>query len=294
MHDPRLATAFELLADIVGEMHASGRRPYAAAVKPRLLAKTNGGFDERMLGPGFRSFRGFIDAAADAGVVTVKPAPVGPDVEVLPIGAQSLGPRQQPSHGGRIRRDLWKAFLDWTPDQLRAYDRIRGRAIVIPATPAPLEPADYAAIREAFSDDDRYVPIAHITRDDQLTWMHTFVDQLPPSTPILSALEVTLGSEHPLRAFSNALRIDPAIRQAYTDYRLGEVIRRLDVWAAEHALDVDIYDVVPREGESDAQEQSATVGDTERLRHLIHAAVDRMPPEALDALHIPARFFLEQ
>jgi len=291
MHDPRLATAYELLADIVAEMHASGRRAYAAAVKPRLVARTNGGFDERMLGPGFDSFRGFIDAAADAGVVTVSPAPVGPDIEVLPLGAQSLGAREQPAHGVRIRRDLWRAFLDWTPDQLRAYDRIRDKAVVVPATSAPLEPAHHAALRAAITDKQRYVPITSFTREEQLNWMRTFVEQMP-ATPILPALELTLSSEQPLRAFSHALGIDGSTRQAYNGYRLNEVSTRLEQWAAEHELELDIYEPAPR-AESRKDELSATPDD-EPLRQLIHAAVDRMPREALETLHIPVRFFLEQ
>src|SRR4051794_8106622 len=103
MNDQRLQTAFELLSAVVSEMHEAGRRTYAASVKPELKRRTHGGFDEAQLGPGYETFRQFLDAAADAGVVTVSPAPRGPDVEILPPGATSPGPRPGSSDRRRPR-----------------------------------------------------------------------------------------------------------------------------------------------------------------------------------------------
>jgi len=298
--DPRLETAFGLLREIVVEMHANGRRAYAASVKPRLADRTNGGFDVRTLGPGFASFRAFLDAAADAGVVVVTPAPVGPDVELLPIGATTLGPRDKPDHRRRIRRDLWRAFLDWTPGRLRAYDRERNRVIDIPADAAPLEPAGQAGIRITLSDQKRFVPIPAIAEEEQRAWMEAFVKRAPPSRAIpmlelalFPALELALASPQPFRAFSRVLAADPATLAEFNDYRLTEVSNHISSWITEHGLQLDIFDPRSTVAEDPQHARVAEDGHAARLRRAVHAAVDRMPPEALKALHIPIEFLVE-
>lgn len=59
--------AFGLLAAIVAEYEAAGRPAYGAPVKVALQRRSNGWFDEAKLG--FSRFKGFLEAARDAGVV---------------------------------------------------------------------------------------------------------------------------------------------------------------------------------------------------------------------------------
>ncbi len=67
----RRQAAFGILADIVQRWYAEGRRAYGASLKPELRALTSNEFDERLLG--FMSFKQFLTAAADTGIVDVTP-----------------------------------------------------------------------------------------------------------------------------------------------------------------------------------------------------------------------------
>jgi hypothetical protein len=296
--DDALQTAFEVLAILVRDMHAAGRRTYAAAVKPQMMSRTNGGFNEHKIGPGFASFREFLAAAADAGVVTVTPAPIGPDVEILPPGAASLGPRHQPERGGvgpRIRSDLWKAFVDWTPDRLRAFDRVDNVAKMVTAEPAPLEPAQQSTLRRAIRMDvDRYVPINPVPFERQRQIMADFLATLEPSPP-QAALETALRSQRPIRAFTSTLTIDSSLQDAFTAYRLKCIANIIEDWKSAHNLEVDIFQSRPPAQPDESTNQAAQSKDSAEVavRRMLHAAIDRMPLDELNHLHVPVEFYLE-
>jgi hypothetical protein len=301
MHDQQqtgsdLQTAFDLLASVVREMRDAGRRTYSASVKPALVRRTNGGFNERLLDPGFNSFREFLDAAAAQGVVTVRPAPIGPDVEVLTPGAISLPPRPKPEErgaAGRIRRDIWNAFVDWKLGTLRAYDRERGVAEIVPAEPAPLEPSRITAERRAMqADPARYVPITPISVDQQHQIMQSFVEALDPSAT-RQVLELALDGDRPLRAFRNALVADPAAEQAFVKFRLKAVKTIIEDWRNRNGLDFDMF-ATGRGGRTPVERSTADAEpQLERVRRLIHGAIDRMPLEELNGLRIPLEFMVE-
>lgn len=305
----RLEVAFELLSSTVAELHAGGRSTYAASVKPQLIARTNGGFDETQLGPGFGSFRDFLRAAADRGVVSVVPAPVGPDVEVLPIGAAPLPapthegsaekahsqlPRSQPK---RIRRELWDAFLDWTGGQIRAYDTGRDQVAVVPEEPAPLEPEETTALRESFAQHpERYVRIPQVPMKVQLEWMHDFAARAPE--PTRSPLLFALTSDRPFRAFGQVVRTDPIILSRWQTERLGLVQEEIERWRSEHGLSLEILQSIetgePTRGASRKRpEDSDESARLTEVRERVHNAVDRMPLSALYELKIPLEYVLE-
>lgn len=297
--DDNLQTAFDVLASLVEEMHAAGRRTYAASVKPQLLTRTNGGFNEREIGPGFASFRDFLAAAETAGVVKVSPAPVGPDVEILPPGATSLGPRNISARvgvGPRIRADLWRAFVDWTPGRLRVFDRLDNVAKVVTAQPAPLEPPQQSALRRAIPvEPDRYVTISPVPLERQQEIMAEFLATLEPS-PVHAALETALRSPRPIRAFTSTLTIDGAVHDAYTAHRLSCIARIIEEWKGVNHLEVDIFESRPqaRLDESTSHAPPANDPAEAAARRILHAAIDRMPLEELNRLHVPVEFYLER
>lgn len=294
MPEAALDTAYRLLAQVAAEMHDNGRRAHAAAVKPRLLALTNGGFDERSLDAGFRTFRDFVRAADAAGVITCAPAPIGPDIEVLPVGVTSLGPRQPVAQSERVRPDFWEAFVDWTPGRTRVYDRVEDRARIVPLEPAPLEPASHTSLRDALSDATRFVPITAVPMNAQAEWMRAFVD-VAPASPGLAAAEAALQAERPFRAFAHALAIDDRLKHAYNDFRQEKVVEAIEAWRSDHGLeDVRIYTASTTPDHEDAKERGKSADENVRvedIRRVVHAAVDRMPLDALNALHVPAEYY---
>jgi hypothetical protein len=62
-------------------------------------------------------------------------------------------------------RDLWNAFIDWTPGTLRVFDRDSDAALMLPARPAPREEMSQRALREAIDQSpNRFVGIAQVRR----------------------------------------------------------------------------------------------------------------------------------
>ncbi len=198
--------AFALLADAVKDYYVANRRAYSAGLKPE-LKRRDPAFDEQ--GLGFASFRRFLEAAERAGVVDVHPARRGPDIELVPPG-EPLHPEypvRRPRSPGRLRSDLWKAWVDWTPGYRRLYDRQRHVAERIPAVPVSALSPEHRELVEALdAGDERVIPIAGLSIERQLEWMTEFVAE---AGDFGARLSEALRRERPAQEFVFAMRSRP-------------------------------------------------------------------------------------
>lgn len=303
-----LDEAFELLRSTVVDLHSAGRRIYAAGLKPELKRRSYGGFDEKSLNGGFVSFKRFLEAAQARGLVDLTPAPVGPDVLVTPQGAQpqdvAAGHDEQrgsgettPSQGGRfVRRDLWRAFIDWREDEVRVYDSNADMVLRFPAAPAPLEPPEQAERRRLWhSEPARCHQITPIDTGRQLEWMRVFA--AAAVEPMRTALVLALSNDKPFRAFSLAVRVDPATNAQWQTERLRHVADEIESWTRASNLQIRIFEpplspVRAGSPTSPGRPPSRQPREDE-VRRRLHAAVDRMPLSALYALSIPVEYLID-
>jgi len=170
----RHQAAFTVLADIVQRWYAEGRRAYGASLKPEMRSLTSNAFDEKVLG--FLTFKHFLLAAADQGLVDVHPAPNSPDVQVVPKGKEPMAQRGRAERSvavpnvSRIREDLWKAFVDWNTAFERFYDRAQDTAYRIAGTESAFDsPALMTLRQEKQTDPERFVPIAPLPSPSRST-----------------------------------------------------------------------------------------------------------------------------
>jgi hypothetical protein len=288
----RNAAAFNLLAVIVRQWYAEGKRAYGASLKPELQVRTAKDFDEKRLG--YMTFKQFLQAAVEQGLVDIYPAPNSPDVHVVPKGEEptGLGMRRsggQTPHIPKVRQDLWKAFIDWSPEFERFYDRTENVAYTIPASQSSFESPEVTRLRkERLSNPARFVPISPISHEVQLDWMRNFASEQPPEVRL--GLMQALAEDRPTREFSVAVRRTPDVGIRWQGRRLVGVKNAIEQWKAANRVVVDIHSPVRASGGHafrSPEPASRLELDEKRLRAQIHAAIDEMSVSEL--LDIPVR-----
>ncbi len=207
--------------------------PTASQVRLEMKRRTYGGFDPK--GMGYTRFRDFLEDAANQGHVKLDGSRQG-DILVLPPHVASALEIQVP-----IRRDVWKAFVDWTPDRLRYFDLEKQRVVVIPSHPVPLEPARFAEIREHQSQrPDEFVEILPITVHKQTTWMSEWAATVP-SRQFRTILETALSDSRPIKTFNLALKSFPSSYSAEWRRVFEQKVRaEIEHWAATAPAGVSI------------------------------------------------------
>ncbi len=285
--------ANDLLRATVEEVRARSWQPAAAGVKSRMRQISDSAFDERLLG--YSTFRAFLEDAERNGLVSLHRGKQ--DLLVTPPGTEpppQPAVRARTAGGTRIRRDLWDAFVDWSPGQLRFYDRASERARVIPQTAGPREDASQRQLRERVLADPRnHIPISPIAFETQLAWMHEFASAQPPQ--ILAELQLALTSDRPARDFTARVKAVPLLASAWHTHLVKLVAEVIEAWAAENQLAVDPMDRPPAPPPKPAQRAAAEPGrsqDTTRLRTMLHRAIDQMPAHELATLKIPIGYLV--
>lgn len=225
---------YELLRETVGELERRGRSCFAASLKPLLKHRSSGGFDEVALG--FSGFREFLWGAAAKGVVAVRLGDKG-DLEVsIPRDAPDKVVRI--GAGERIRRDLWKAWIDWSDAYNRVFDREDGRAYRIPVVP---DPADgFTEIRELrTANPQRFVEITPVSREDTLALMWQFAsDQGELGRGRLTA---ALGQEPAAGRFTATVKL-LGLAGLWHIARAQQVVDAITAWATANSVEVDILE----------------------------------------------------
>lgn len=248
-----LKHAFALLHDAVEGLVAQGKTAATAGVKPEMQRRSYGGFDEHRLG--FATFRDFIRAAEQAGVVRVTHR--GPGVTHLaPVDGPLAAPRSAPT-SRRIRHDLWEAFFDW--HHVPRYWDARDQRVVEEAAPS--------------SGEQRFFLITPISLHQQVDWMRAFANAL--EDPLAETLRVILDTPRPAQAFSALLRADRHVQVLWSQRRLELVAEHIGGWAAANGLQIPIW-------------QETGVSASGNLRALLHRAIDAIPEDELHLVALPA------
>jgi hypothetical protein len=281
---------FRLLRETIEDLERRGKNTHSAGVKPQMQRRSD--FDEHRLG--FSNFAEFIAAAELAGWVVRKRDGGGHTVLHLPDdapGSQRPEPVVPPTIPGGIRRlrsDLWKAFVEWREDLIRLYDRDRSRALIL-SSDSLGDPPELRSVREAVrSGSDRVVPITPIGMDEQRTWMQTFAKSHAEHA-LGEALRRALESPRAFQAFSRILEADPELQERFREWRLGNVAAAILSWMAENDLSFSPWEEAVRPVVSPA----AGDPERERLRALIHPAIDQMSTDELMRLSLPLRYVLK-
>jgi hypothetical protein len=285
--------AFEALVEVSARLVRDGREPRAAAVKVA-LQRHFGDFSEGKLG--FPNFRSFLKGAEDAGRIQLRPAPVGPDVDVVPIGVDLPHP---PHPANRLRRDVWDAFTRWDEGFVRFWSRDHGRAYRIPDRSTSTEDAEQARLRQEFvAGTDRLVAIPHIPVEVLVGWAREFANNLPPD-PTRTALLAALEQELPVHNFTQLVR-RLGLGPRWHDVHVAHVRQLVEKWASENDIQVDFtrdVDAQPtdRRGEAARLARTLDAGTSEReLRRRVHEFVDEMTLPELLGLSIPLRLVIDQ
>ncbi|WP_341719355.1 UPF0158 family protein [Micromonospora sp. FIMYZ51] len=236
--DQRLSRekAFGRLIEVVTEMQRSGRSTKSAGVKPRLTQSLDGRFNEADYG--FSTFREFLTAAQQAGLIELRTVGPGPDVDVI-VPDESTTSTAVPA--GRIRPDLWSTFMDWSPGIERLYDRREQRARrLVPASDAEDTDSEMRALREARTNDpDRFLRIDPVVLATQLSWARTFVASLE-STMDRKRLTEDLNTERPMQEFTRRIRT-MSIAGEWASFRNRQVADVIRAWADKNEINLDPF-----------------------------------------------------
>ena len=286
---PSSFDAFAVLRETVADMQARGRITRIAGVKPEMIRRAPG-FDERRAG--FRSFGAFVDAAAARGVVRIVTDADG--WERVTADGEAEGGRETPNPD-RLRPDIWRAFTEFGEGWLRCWDRATARAIRLPISPRPTEPASHTNLREALAGGTgAVILIESVPMDEQIQWMRDFASALgdhPLARPLMAALD----DDKPFRAFSAVLNADTGLRRQFNRVKRDRVLDAVRRWAAANNVDLDALDhqaepAEPGTARPSAGKQSDS-GDA--LRAALHRAIDEMSLDDLRRLSVPAGYIVD-
>ncbi len=314
-----LDIALDLLRTTVEQLSQQRRVLNTAGLKARLMRETAGGFDEHRLG--YTSFRAFLQDAVQRGIIELRRQQGADDYMVVPPGtSDSVVKAEEPTQLRdrlRIRRDLWRAFVEWRGGDTRLYDMERDVAVSFPSRPVPLEPGEITAMRQRWeSNPEAFRAITPISIQTQLTWMRQFVDRATTGE-VRELLLAALDSERPARAFVGILRSLPERADAWRRELTSRVLDVIRQWIASNNLDLDplsskegssavaqvdsskrtfsYESVKPAPGPPAAASSPATNEDAETaLRRRLHGALDRMPLHELRQLRIPVGYFFDE
>lgn len=290
---------FALLRTIIDDLKASGRKSFAAGLKPRLQSLSNGEFAEGRLG--FPTFKAFLEAAERAGVVELQRTPS--DLLVLPRDSKGDGggdrapaSREPVAPGKRIRPDLWRAWIEWSQALKRYYDRSTDTVVFLVDSPNSVpatEPDD--ARRRVLEDPERFLEIPPVSVKATLEAMRAFAETWPNPTD-REAMERALTLPEPERAaaeFTRLLRFRPPVAGAWHLTRMRQVAAAIEEWAQRNQIDVNYVVDAPRSRQDLPVEPRLPRFNEDELRSRLVLAVQRMPVADLLRLPIPTEFLLD-
>lgn len=288
--------AFEALRAEVANLNQGGRVPTAAGLKSSLIRKYSG-FDEGALG--YRRFIEFLEDAETKGYVSVLRDPLN-HPRIYPAGEATAKAKVAISESDavamgslRLRSDVWRSVIDWEQNYTRAWDRGISRAFMYPSDDESTPPWE--------KKPDRFVQMTPISQEQQIGWMKEFAEAqfdnargelvaaLAPGAP-RRQFKLTLAKYHLDAAWSRSLQAHAA--------------RFVQEWAAsksvsiKHLFDQRSLDPEARAGSpapAEIRETSVTnTAHATRLRAELHRVIDRMSPEELASLRIPAGYLIAE
>src|SRR5579872_1490983 len=276
--DAALQASFDELAKVVRERFREGRSTVAAALKAELQRRFAGRFDQTAIG--YVSFRDFLKDAEARSLIRTRRARGGdveavpPDVVDQPASASTL-PLESSTF---VRPDVWRAFVDWRPNWVRAYDLQQDRAVMYPASASPFDAPEWIEMRRSAADfPDRFKAIEPIAMDVQLRWITDFVETIADAGT-RDQLKATLDSPRPFGAFARALQAVPEIKAEWNRTREAQVLSYLRDWMDRNKLTLNLIEERPSKPTEGATAPSqASTATEQQIRAVLHAAIDRMP-----------------
>lgn len=308
--------AFAALVRLVRAWREQGRKTYASGLKPALQQET-GGFSEGQFG--YATFRAFLGEGESRGLLRVQrmldgqsmvllpDEPAAPDApptrpaagagtDVPATGHDS--PAARPAPRARLRVDVWNTFVDWHDDHDRLWDRQTARCFAFPVADGG-QPA-------WLSDPDRFVEVRPVDQHTQITWMREWATTRPPAEK--DRLLDALSPDAPRGQFRRELQHLGA-SAAWKAELQHRVVAHATDWARANDLPLDpLLDRRPATATHPSQTQAAAradarpggprneqhPGDVDRLRALVHRAVERMTASELLALPLRAEHMLDR
>lgn len=253
---PASEEAFRLLADVVSEQSAAGGVLTASQAYVKMRQRSYGGFNLQVFG--YRRFRDFLMDAAQSGYVIIDETRPGDFALIQPEIPATTNERFT-----AIRPDLWKAFIDWSAGIMRLYDITQDRAVMLPAEPAPLEPARFKEIRERRkSDPDNFILINPIGLAQQLDWRREFAEQVPDQQ-IKQLLDSALVSEKPVKLFNAVLRDTPEYQLKWKHHLTSRVRTEIERWRDTVGISIEI--LVERKKEDEESKRISLKSPTSGL-----------------------------
>lgn len=292
--DSDTAGAFERLRDEVAKLNHGSRVPTAAGLKSS-LQRNYPDFDERVLG--YKRFIEFLEEAQAHGYVSVlrdsfghpRIYPTGAATAIAKVAISEPDTVAMGSH--RLRSDVWRAVIDWEENYTRAWDRRVGRAFMYPADDGSTPPWT--------KQPGRFVQITPISQETQIGWMKEFAEFQIDSAR--DELVVSLGVGAPRGQFKQLLakyQLDAAWSRALQ----AHAARFVQGWASSNAVAIkNLFDHRSQGAQKDSTEAQRTTTTglavpnmlrQDTLREQLHGVIDRMSPEDLASLRIPARYLI--
>ncbi|MFI7679939.1 UPF0158 family protein [Actinophytocola sp. NPDC049390] len=245
----RREDAFKLLVTAVELLQRASRErpPTASQVRIQLRELTYGGF--RLADLGYSRFREFLADAEKRDFVKLDSGREGDLGVALPdvIGNRiSVRPAV-------VRRDVWKAFVNWNQSLARWYDVEHDRAIVLPRQPAILEPQEFQESRKRIEEHpENFVPIEPISVGMQLGWMRKFTSTIA-DPELRKLLEAALDGAQPAKTFVAILKKFPAQLDHWHIALTNEVRAVIGDWkAANPRLQSLVIDRIDSEGKEES------------------------------------------
>jgi hypothetical protein len=303
-----LTRAFEELVDVIHEWRKLGRSTTTAGVKSQLLSRTPT-FREDSLG--FGTFREFAQAAQKAGYVQLRQQDNGHWLLMLPEEDSQALVKPRPSNQDhtnavQLRPDLWTAFVDWSPIQRRLWDRQTARAYMFPV--------DDHGTPAWETQPDRFTEIHPASQNVQIEWMQSFAQRRPADERDI--LLRALAPEAPRGQFRRELSA-LGLQNAWRFELQQQVANFVAEWADANSVPQPLLSDKLDRSRSEARRPPAQKdgpqpgrrslrssgssspgslsGTTEeKLRALLHTAIDKMPLSELASIPLRAEYFLTE
>lgn len=286
--------AFEVLREEVAKLNEGSRVPTAAGLKSS-LQRSDRGFDEKPLG--YKRFIDFLQAAEAHGYVSVLRDTLGhpriyPAGKATAVAKVAISESEAVAVGAlRLRSDVWRAVIDWEENYTRAWDRKISRAFMYPADDESTPPWG--------KQPERFVQIVPISQETQIGWMKEFAES--QASGAREALVVALAPGAPRGEFKRTLGIHH-LEEAWSRALQAHAARFVQAWAASNSVSIKNLFDRPHEvarSTSESRVSEAVSVDlprlhVDRLREELHRVIDRMSPEDLTSLRVPASYLIAE
>lgn len=283
---------FPLLRSVVEELEQRGRVPRAAGVSARMRQRDPQFSPDRTE---MKSFRGFLERAAAAGVISFERSPDGADFVIRSGAATGNSATSE-----WVRQDVWRAALDWSPESNYALEQMTGAVL-------KLQPGVAASAGQCV--------IPRFDRAAHLRWMREFANNMADGEA-KSDLLLTLEREDPIQEFNKVVRSSRPIWKAWRRDWRQRITAGLVEWANRSGI--ALAELMPvsasmqpsptsrslleqasigRDGLSaqrqlDEADVGTRLGDVD-VRRIVVRAIERMPLADVLRLPIPIEYMIQ-